>query len=741
MRQTSFIADTAIMKSMRMSVALLCLLQACRGCENPLTDAPGGLQGQVCYHSDVGERRYGEPYTGRVVAKRLTDGVEIVTDSQGDGSFTFPSVVDGQYEVYAQDGDFRQQVTTFVEVNSFVEAAVTAETDSTGKPIAWKFEDGACVVPVGPSNGCVSGTICNRHTGTIDETTEVVLRVGTTSSSAPVNQEDGTFNVCVGRSGPGTLEITGSNPRTYAVVLPQGGDVVLDLAQGRCSADDNPPFGNIRGYLCVPGTTDDNSGVMVTISGPAGSATPQTISEPTTTQGTFFFSGLDPGTYSVVAGAFQTNVDVLPNDTTDVTDTVNCADIVPVGSVVGTSCDANTQVDLVNEAGIVVATITSNGAGRIEFVDVLPGIYTLRIASTPTPRIIGPFTVVSNDWAAPITEDFDACNTSGNCEDITLDPRQVSDGRILLVIDRSGSMAEGGKWTFTQEAMRALLVGDSPLATSVDVGLMLYPLGDEACGTGALLEPISSSSRQAIMAALDDPANAPNGGTPTAATMNIARGVVEQALTGASATRPLAVVLATDGAPNCSVCQPTAANGDSCFARTDTCRCSKNGTLNGVFEGDGDCALVNCLDDGNTYAAIRSISALGIPTYVIGTGAGLDGFDDVMNLMAEAGNSARTDNGATLFYDVRQREELDDALDEITSRILSCSVNIPGDGPIDGAGVVIAVSVGGQEIPRDVSHTDGWDFAANGTRTIDIHGPACDRVNGANTISVQRCEP
>jgi hypothetical protein len=740
-RPTDGIGDTPRMM-IRVSLALMLLMQACR-CGEVLDQAEGSILGQVCYADDVGTHRRGDPYAGPVRATR-DDGVVLDNvDTRADGSFSFVNVQDGNYRVFIDDGEYARELNAALNVNGA--AALVFELPGRDPT---NFDD-ACATPPADAIGCVSGTICNRHTGEVTGRLPITLSVGGESVSNNSN-EDGTFRICADRSGQGLLEIGNPYNRAFAVTLSDTTDAtILDLADGRCASDANPLYGNISGFLCEPGTTDPLTQGTITVEGPEGGAEPQEITEPIDAAGTFFFSGLEPGRYDVrSSGSFQTRVVVVANETASVTDTVNCGNVTPVGQVVGSSCAFDSAVELVDGAGNVVSTTTSSPTGAFSFADVLPGLYTLRIRGAAGTRVVGPFEVVAYQATSPINEPADDCIPTEQCMPFTLDPREVSDGRILLVIDRSGSMGRPepnipGKWDFTVDAIDRLLIGDAsrpPLAPSVDVGLMLYPAvpeGGRICTVGSVIETLESSNRQTIMNALNG--TTPAGGTPTAATIRAARDVVAAALQGEGANRPLAVVLATDGAPNCQ-CEPQSDNGaDVCYNPHTTCNCSQIEPNPDPERAqvDGNCSPALCLDDTATYTALQSITALNVPTYVIGTSVGA--FAQVMNGMATAGGTARA--GDTQYYPVERANELDAVLNEITSRILSCSLNVPGDGALSGPNVVMTVSLGGQEIPRDVSHTNGWDFAGNGTRTIEIHGPACDRVNASNdNVEVLRCE-
>ena len=44
--------------------------------------------------------------------------------------------------------------------------------------------------------------------------------------------------------------------------------------------------------------------------------------------------------------------------------------------------------------------------------------------------------------------------------------------------------------------------------------------------------------------------------------------------------------------------------------------------------------------------------------------------------------------------------------------------------------------VGGLEIPRDTSHTNGWDLVDSSATAIQIYGPVCDDIESGKVTSV-----
>lgn len=301
--------------------------------------------------------------------------------------------------------------------------------------------------------------------------------------------------------------------------------------------------------------------------------------------------------------------------------------------------------------------------------------------------------------------------TSFNAGDDLLDPR------ILLVIDKSGSMNAddtGGqrKWDSARNALSGVV---TTLDDSIEFGLMLYPDGDgnnNVCREGALREPVEVSNGNDIVDVLNN--TEPGGGTPTATTLNEARGVLD-ALGADGGAR--AVVLATDGGPNCN----ESLDGNSC-------RC--------VSANPQDCVDFpgNCLDDTNAIAAVAGLNAAGYPVFTLGID-GAEAFNDVLNAFATAGGTAQA--GATAFYTVDDEAQFQQALEDIAVRVGVCRFDLPTNFQADQA----TVTVNGQTVARDTARLNGWDQVD--PNTIELFGVPCDQVvdggGGIAIVEIQVC--
>lgn len=196
-------------------------------------------------------------------------------------------------------------------------------------------------------------------------------------------------------------------------------------------------------------------------------------------------------------------------------------------------------------------------------------------------------------------------------------------------------------------------------------GYVAFP-ADNACAAPTALRAPPGADPASIEAALK--AESPAGGTPTAAALK----TVEVALGDADAGRARFAVLVTDGAPNCNPrnqpkcerCQqdPFQCRG-SIDSNGDSVACNPTGATCGWF------ATNLCLDGGALVAQIRRLREAGVPTAIIGFGAGAATPDAeaVLDAAAVAGGLAAADRPR--YYRAVDGEALTRAMHAILARV------------------------------------------------------------------------
>lgn len=283
---------------------------------------------------------------------------------------------------------------------------------------------------------------------------------------------------------------------------------------------------------------------------------------------------------------------------------------------------------------------------------------------------------------------------------------------VMFVLDRSTSMSwsltgpDGPgptRWSILIDALGMQL---PRYDMDSDMGLLLYPqVGGERCSvsTDPALAPAPRNARAVL-----DRVNStgPGGRTPTAAALNTA---LRFFTTHPDPSHVRAVVLATDGAPNCN-------------AALDANRCA---CTNGAGLPVGMCFMDGtlCLDDVETITAIESLASEGVPTYVVGIDGDPDpALSEVLTRMARAGERPNPLDMARAYYSVRRPEDLSAAFDRIQASIISCTLAFDGVLPSDRT---TQLSINGNPVTRDPMRVEGWEFSEDRPNTVTLYGDAC----------------
>jgi hypothetical protein len=720
----------------RLVSILLSIVAFSVGCpDREVVRLPGSISGQACGE----ESRVGIPNV--TIAIRGPTTREVPSD--GAGRFIADGLQEGEYEVFALLADGTEQNVTLPNTPVLVapqETTVVTDTRCDGPPDP-------------PDSGSIDGQICNRHTGelVVSATVEVIGANNEVLASATTDGL-GNFVIADVPEGEHVVSIRAPNfSRSFPVTVVVGETVTLDLAEGGCEV----PFGagcTILGSMCDPrgGDGDKLAGANVSIRSRADNSV---ITDLTDTNGEFYVTALSPGSYDVTvshpdAGVNEVFSDVacLAGEEAVLLGPDACANRTPVGRVEGQVCilDPNESrgrfvgTVFLKRGAAVVSQVETDADGAFSFPPVPTGTYELQLGE-PALRLIAP--VIVNAFQTTFIEEASCPEPADVCEEFTHDPDVRSDGRILFVVDRSGSMnlplGAQTKWDSLKSVLSTVMGG---LASTVSYGLFVYPdpSGDVQqvnCSAGVQRQQVGGTAAQinSALAAVN-----PTGGTPTAATMASVRPIVEQ-LRGDG--RPLAVVLATDGAPNCNLSQGR--DGVStCTTQENgvvTCACACTSNAGDPPQSDANCALFNCLDDSASTGAISQVAALGVQTHVIGIPdsglpAGLRAlFSNSLNAMAVAGGAPLP--GATRYHEATNLAALQSSLEAVTRRILACQITTPT--VLDG-GTSLEVRLGTQPIPQDLTRRNGWD--QTGPSSIQLFGSACDAATASQqTVRITRC--
>lgn len=270
---------------------------------------------------------------------------------------------------------------------------------------------------------------------------------------------------------------------------------------------------------------------------------------------------------------------------------------------------------------------------------------------------------------------------------------------VMLVLDRSASMSTafgvGSRWSTLVSALEGAL---PPVDEQMALGLTLFPalatVGEcrvpdapEYLPTTGQVSALLSKVRSSSLV----------GGTPTAAALDVAAA-------GLTSTKPRAMVLATDGLPNCNATLNSA-----------TCACPS-----------GNCtSAVRCTDDANTLERLESWSNAGIPTWIIGIGGDVTG-SALLDAMAIAGG--RPAATSPKYLSALSATELEQAFVQIRDELGACTFTSPSVPDVNGS---IVVMLDGVVVPHDASGTNGWSWSSEARGELALRGSWCSKAMAA----------
>lgn len=325
-------------------------------------------------------------------------------------------------------------------------------------------------------------------------------------------------------------------------------------------------------------------------------------------------------------------------------------------------------------------------------------------------------------------------------------------GTILIVLDKSGSMAGGDgvpdKWAPTVQALKTMMAAASP---DLQMGLLPFPAGnfndaallqcglnpsDPACAaimadsgcedvaTSPVVPPAALSTTQgAISNWLDN--NDPGGNTPTLTALKNAYSYLQNI----DVPGERFVLLMTDGIPT----EHTPAM-----------------TL-GPFTFPESAIKCGVLGDIESLAGQAAGGAPQIKTFVIGS-PGSEGAGQFLSQLAVNGLTQKSPgcspSAKDCHYQIGQanfQQDLEMVLNEITGKISECVFALPAGEDVDPdyVNVVVETANGEDHIYKDTSHTDGWDYTDDTHTKVELYGPACESFKaekGAKVNIVLGCK-
>lgn len=288
--------------------------------------------------------------------------------------------------------------------------------------------------------------------------------------------------------------------------------------------------------------------------------------------------------------------------------------------------------------------------------------------------------------------------------DFSLEPATPS---VMLVLDRSASMSSTlGSGTRWSTMVGALDVALPPVDQTMELGLFLFPAASSSgqeCTVpdGPELWP-ATGQVSALLSRVRSSAMV--GGTPTALALDAAAAAL-------TSTRPRAMVLATDGLPNCNASLSTA-----------TCACPA---------GTSCVTAQRCIDDARTLERLATHADEGIPTWIIGIGDDVTS-SAILDAMALAGG--RPMSGAHHYAAATSPAALQAAFVTIRDELSSCTYTSPSVP--DAAGAMV-LTLDGVVVPEDASGTSGWTWSSRARGELVLRGAWCQRAIAAEAPVVR----
>jgi hypothetical protein len=311
-----------------------------------------------------------------------------------------------------------------------------------------------------------------------------------------------------------------------------------------------------------------------------------------------------------------------------------------------------------------------------------------------------------------------------DCLDV---PLFVDPPTLYFVLDRSGSMKTPDKWNQIRVTVGKIMRGLGPRAS---FGAAMFPgpsQTSDVCAPGQ--EVMSVRPGDPPSSGVDGPTTThlltvtrvvPSGGTPTGATLDVARANL------AGVQGRIFVILATDGAPNCNT--NAGCGFDQCQLNIEgVSGCPKGGPLNCCEPPEG--YRENCNDSTSTLGAIAGLRNAGIPVYVLGL-PGASTYSTLLDQMAMAGGTALPTSPKYFAVDQASEDLMLAALKKIAAQITGTCVFDLKEEPANAS----LVNVYMDDVALPYEPTNGWTIQG---KTVTLVGNACDRVKAGDVLDVR----
>ncbi len=315
------------------------------------------------------------------------------------------------------------------------------------------------------------------------------------------------------------------------------------------------------------------------------------------------------------------------------------------------------------------------------------------------------------------------------CANVTYDGKKVP-ASLLIVLDRSASMDDAGKWTGAVAALKAAL---KTADDALPVGMLYFPLGkfDTSKTLGCILSPTAAGCPALL---------ADNGckdiGTTPAVDVGPLKDTRAKISSSMDATKPTGDNTPTRWAlkNGWAIMTTLPAKGDRyVLLVTDGEPTTHSPPVGGLPEMSIECGTEL---DMEKEAAASFKATPAIKTFVIGA-PGSEKAGSFLSTLAINGGTRRTPTCTPAAGDCHYQigsgsfeADLTKALADITGKLATCIFEVPTGTDVDPTkvNVVLASAGAGSDVLRDETHADGWDYTDGSKTKIELFGPKCDSV-------------
>ncbi|MBY0090740.1 carboxypeptidase regulatory-like domain-containing protein [Priestia aryabhattai] len=382
---------------------------------------PGFISGRVT------DEQTASPLDGATVqvfpAQSLIPIANAVTDQNG--TYKIPGLAPGEYIVVANARNY-----TRAAVGAIVIADQTTVAD----------------LQLSLNPATISGTATDEQGNPIENATVRVVDQNETVLGTALTDQNGNYVISNLPPGSQTIIVTAPTFSSQVSGVTLGPGTLENVNLG---LTENP--GILTGQITNGQTGEPVIGsiILVRTVGAIGLIVGFDITDE---NGTYFITGLAPGTYTVLATSFGFGISSVGAIVqSDVTTTANVALVPNVGAITGVITDlqgspilgVNTQVEVFDQGGTLLKTLLAQSDGTFSVLDLPPGSYTL-LVTAPDFAAQTTSAVIFSDQTTELNISLTPNPASITGQVLDLATSSPINGAILTVTDSNGIIVGSG---------------------------------------------------------------------------------------------------------------------------------------------------------------------------------------------------------------------------------------------------------------------------------------------------------